>query len=93
MIPEIVIDNAACKGHDYDEFYAEEKKVAVSLPVGHVCFRCPVINECREHGLKNEAYGVWGGMTERELHKARRHLGIPQPASGIGMFVMNGAKY
>lgn len=32
-----------------------------------VCFRCPVIDQCRDHALKvHEPYGVWGGLTEDE---------------------------
>lgn len=37
-----------------------------------VCFQCPVMQQCREHALAGEEpYGVWGGMSERELHTAR----------------------
>ncbi len=29
--------------------------------------RCPVIQQCREHGLSvREPYGVWGGLTEED---------------------------
>jgi WhiB family redox-sensing transcriptional regulator len=32
-----------------------------------VCLDCPVLQNCRRHALKaHEAYGVWGGLTERE---------------------------
>jgi WhiB family redox-sensing transcriptional regulator len=32
-----------------------------------VCFRCPVLEQCRSHALRaREPYGVWGGMTEHE---------------------------
>ena len=97
MIPKIVTDNAACKGRDTDrEFYrdadsSKKDKDGVPLHPGHICFRCPVIDECLEHALHNEAYGTWGGMTERELYRARKRLGIPQPASGIGLIVFNGS--
>ncbi len=30
-----------------------------------VCAGCPVIEQCRQHGLSvREPYGVWGGLTE-----------------------------
>ncbi|GAA0503594.1 transcriptional regulator WhiB [Saccharopolyspora subtropica] len=32
-----------------------------------ICFRCPVIRECRAHALRaREPYGIWGGLGERE---------------------------
>jgi hypothetical protein len=85
VIPKIVIDNAACKGHPFEEFYTDGTREPLSLPVGHICFRCPVMDECREHGLHHEAYGTWGGMTEAELFYMRQHLRIRQPPSGMGV--------
>jgi WhiB family transcriptional regulator, redox-sensing transcriptional regulator len=30
-----------------------------------ICAGCPVIEQCRQHGLSvQEPYGVWGGLTE-----------------------------
>jgi WhiB family redox-sensing transcriptional regulator len=41
---------------------ARVKRDAAALAV---CARCPVIRECRQHGLAvKEPYGVWGGLTE-----------------------------
>lgn len=32
-----------------------------------VCFRCPVLDQCREHALQvQEPYGTWGGLDELE---------------------------
>ena len=32
-----------------------------------VCASCPVLQECRNHGLTvREPYGVWGGLTEED---------------------------
>ena len=39
-----------------------------------VCRQCPVSAECREYGRNNHEYGVWGGETEMERHKAGFHL-------------------
>lgn len=37
-----------------------------------LCARCPVRQECREHALAaEESYGIWGGLSERELADAR----------------------
>ncbi len=50
-----------------------------------VCERCPVIEQCRQHALSaREAYGVWGGLTERErlsiLHRDRLPGPVPSPS-------------
>lgn len=37
-----------------------------------VCDSCPVIAACRAHGLANEEFGIWGGLTESERRGARR---------------------
>jgi WhiB family transcriptional regulator, redox-sensing transcriptional regulator len=32
-----------------------------------VCQTCPVLEQCRQHGLSvREPYGVWGGLTEED---------------------------
>lgn len=37
-----------------------------------ICARCIHITECAEWGIKNEIYGVWGGLTPKERQKLRR---------------------
>lgn len=48
---------------DYEEkiIYAKE-----------VCAACPVLVECQTHAIKNEEFGIWGGMTEKERRSTRR---------------------
>lgn len=37
-----------------------------------ICRTCPVISECLEAALKrNERFGVYGGLTERQRRKLR----------------------
>jgi WhiB family redox-sensing transcriptional regulator len=31
-----------------------------------VCRQCPVMAQCRAHGLACEDYGIWGGLTAKE---------------------------
>ena len=82
MIPKIITDNASCKGLDAEtEFYLSADSVKNvrrfdPLPPDHICFSCPVMIECREHGLHNEVFGTWGGMKEYELESERKRLGI-----------------
>jgi WhiB family redox-sensing transcriptional regulator len=38
-----------------------------------MCAGCPVRPECLEYALNNkEAFGIWGGTSERERRKLRR---------------------
>lgn len=46
-----------------------------------VCWRCPVLDACREHALAAaEPYGVWGGLSETERRRIRAQRGIPSRA-------------
>ncbi|WP_226360979.1 WhiB family transcriptional regulator [Pseudonocardia sp. ICBG1142] len=42
-----------------------------------VCANCPVQAQCREWGIENEAWGVWGGLDEDERAILRRRQGRP----------------
>jgi WhiB family redox-sensing transcriptional regulator len=41
-----------------------------------VCGGCRVREQCREHGLRHEKHGIWGGLSERERRRIRRERGI-----------------
>ncbi|MFC4504798.1 MULTISPECIES: WhiB family transcriptional regulator [Streptomyces] len=68
--------HALCRGMDSSVFFSpqgergqarrarEEKALAI-------CARCPVHEDCARTALRaGEAYGVWGGLTEREREAA-----------------------
>lgn len=58
-------DRALCKGHDPDMFYPEKGGSVTGALL--VCSACTVRVECLAHAIeKREAYGVWGGSTEKE---------------------------
>ena len=58
------VSRARCRGEDPDELFvrgAAQRKAAV------ICRHCPVQLECGADALDNRvAFGVWGGMTERQ---------------------------
>jgi len=68
---------AACRNYDRDLFFpvssvgaAAERQVAEAKAV---CARCSVRAECLDFALSaDQAHGVWGGMSEQELHLLRR---------------------
>lgn len=41
-----------------------------------ICAACPVLEPCRDHGVRYEEHGIWGGLTERERREERRARGI-----------------
>lgn len=46
-----------------DKAYWESRAISV-------CERCPMRRQCRERALANkEEWGVWAGLTERQLRK------------------------
>jgi Transcription factor WhiB len=95
VIPKIITEKGACRGMGPDDFYMDSlSSVNVvhpqPLPSNHICFTCPVREECKEYGLYHEAYGTFGGLTQHELYWERKRLGIKQPSSGIGVIVLNG---
>ena len=62
----------ACRDADPQLFFhpegergpARHKRDAAAV---QVCAGCPVLQQCREHGLSvREPYGVWGGLTEED---------------------------
>jgi WhiB family transcriptional regulator, redox-sensing transcriptional regulator len=44
-----------------------------SKPARTICARCPVRAECLAYALeKGEAFGIWGGASERERRELRK---------------------
>ena len=42
-----------------------------------ICRDCPVRRECLSYAMEAPVdHGIWGGMTERERRRYRRHNGI-----------------
>lgn len=62
---------AACRSADLDLFYStEEEDIRAAL---EYCRACPVRDLCLNHAMtEREAYGVWGGTTERERRRVFR---------------------
>jgi WhiB family redox-sensing transcriptional regulator len=60
----------ACRGVDPRLFFHPDGERGVSrsrrdTAAVKICEGCPVLEQCRAHGLSvREQYGVWGGLTE-----------------------------
>ena len=70
---------AACRGEARVDFYPpfgrERKRDRLQREqrAKAVCATCPVTTPCLEAAvLRDERYGVWGGMSERERRRLKR---------------------
>lgn len=64
-------DLAECRGVYTDLFYkVEEERNIENYPfidaVRSICARCPIWKDCLTYAIRNEDYGVWGGLTTAE---------------------------
>jgi WhiB family redox-sensing transcriptional regulator len=74
--PQPWADEALCSQVDPEAFYPE--KGGSTREAKRVCGRCTVAAECLTYALDHkEAFGIWGGMSERE----RRKLTRPAPTT------------
>jgi WhiB family redox-sensing transcriptional regulator len=61
---------AACRGTGLEVFFPGRGESAG--PARQVCAGCPVRQPCLDYAITNRiAYGVWGGLTERERRALR----------------------
>jgi WhiB family redox-sensing transcriptional regulator len=66
---------AACVGVDPELFYAEDcinpdqEKIEEAR---QVCLGCVEQIECLSWGMRNESFGMWGGMTSNERRYYKR---------------------
>lgn len=68
--PERWMARAACATANPDAWFPEPGGSTVA--VKKVCASCPVRAECLAYALRNgESEGVWGGLSARQLRRAR----------------------
>lgn len=76
-------DDGACRELDPAMFYPERGVTVAALnKVRRVCAACPVVDQCREHGLHHEKLGMWGGLSERQRRVIRKERGISLETPG-----------
>ena len=64
-------DRARCRDFDPEIFFPE--KGGSSREAKRICAECAVRIECLNYALRrDERYGVWGGMSERERRRLKR---------------------
>ena len=71
VVPGSWHEKARCKGWDPEIFYPDRGVPSASAKA--VCKECPVQPDCLEYALtKDERFGIWGGLSERERRKIFR---------------------
>jgi len=68
-------DQAACRGIPTNEFYPTRGEMIPQI-IKEKCDICPVLEDCLNHALKHEAYGYWGGTSEKQRVAIRASEGI-----------------
>ena len=65
-------EQALCAETDPEAFFPE--KGGSTREAKKICTGCEVKAECLEYALSNdERFGIWGGLSERERRRLRRH--------------------
>jgi hypothetical protein len=65
--PPVWMEFARCSGTAVDFFDPKQYQEA-----RNICASCPVLEECKAHGLAHEQYGVWGGLSPEQRRKLRK---------------------
>ena len=66
--------DALCAQTDPEAFFPE--KGGSTRDAKRICTSCEVRDQCLEYALANdERFGIWGGLSERERRKLKRHAG------------------
>jgi WhiB family redox-sensing transcriptional regulator len=68
----IPLDQAACADANPELFFAPSSHVAAVNAAKAICNTCPVAHECLAWAMKENEYGIWGGLTEEERSRLRR---------------------
>ncbi|MFT3833907.1 MAG: WhiB family transcriptional regulator [Micropruina sp.] len=67
-------ERALCAQTDPEAFFPE--KGGSTREAKRVCLSCEVRSECLEYALsKDERFGIWGGLSERERRKLKKQAG------------------
>jgi ParB family transcriptional regulator, chromosome partitioning protein len=78
-----------CRQTDPEAFYPE--KGGSTREVKKICLACEVRQDCLQYAVeRDERFGIWGGLSERERRKLKRrrkrpHPPIHQQPGGISM--------
>ena len=73
-------EDPRCKGIDTEIYYPPEAEHPREMDyIKSICGKCIHQEECAEWGIKNERFGIWGGLTQWQRTRIRtiRNITIP----------------
>ena len=77
----------SCEGQDTSWWYPghgiKKEERLNSIKALDMCRKCPVRLDCLKYALEWEAFGVWGGFTERQRDFIRKRKGILQQRKSL----------
>ena len=75
-VPPEWTEKAVCIDESPELFFPEDGRSRRSIEnkarALECCNSCPVLEECREYGIRNEFNGIWGGWGQAEMEVERR---------------------
>lgn len=76
-----------CEGQDtswwYPGFAAKKQEMENTKKAISLCRECDVRLNCLKYALEWEAFGIWGGFTERQRDAIRKRKGILQQRKSL----------
>ena len=73
-------EDPRCRGIDTELFYPPEAEKPPEMDLLlSICGKCKHQSECAEWGIKNERFGIWGGLTHGKRARIRTLRGITIP--------------
>ena len=77
-LPNTWMDFSLCSGQSNLFFPAQNivgrKRLALQKQALEICSKCPVVEPCREYGIRTQSSGIWGGETEEQ--RGQRGLAV-----------------
>lgn len=75
-----VYENPACAEVGGDFWFPEKADGSMNtvemVMAKSICRTCPHKAECAEWGIRNEVFGIWGGLTQQDRRPIQRQLKI-----------------
>jgi WhiB family redox-sensing transcriptional regulator len=73
-------ENPSCAQVGGDLFFPDKDDNAIGSTeiamAKRICLSCPHQIECADWGIRNERFGIWGGLTESNRRPIRKSLNI-----------------
>lgn len=70
-----VSNQAACKDMPNEVFYPEYRQRKLEkesfLRARAICMKCPIYQECYDHSVRHEEFGLWAGMSPHQRRTIR----------------------